>query len=95
MTSAATLRQLADEKDASARLLLAQHDQRCKTYPHTRFTAPVVALWEGHFALQNLASELRAMADAIDPPPVTAPQAEQARASHPAPRAFQCAPTHH
>ncbi|KQR55651.1 hypothetical protein [Acidovorax sp. Leaf160] len=56
-------RQRAAEKEASAQHLLRAYEQRCKTYPHTRFTAPVVALWEGHFALREQASALLAQAD--------------------------------
>lgn len=92
MTTAATLRQMADEKDASARLLLTQHEQRCKTYPHTRFTAPVVALWEGYFALWERARELRAMADAIDSPRDTVPAFHEASNSA---HAAACTPIHH
>lgn len=67
-TSAEALRRIADEKTTSAEHLRKQYDQRCNTYPHTRFTAPVVALWEGHFALLMQARDLRKMADEIDPP---------------------------
>ncbi|WP_343593799.1 hypothetical protein [Paracidovorax wautersii] len=70
-TAAATrpsahLRQLAQEKHTSAQHLLRQYEQRCSANPHTRFTKPVVALWEGYFALTKLAENYARMADEAD-----------------------------
>lgn len=59
----AHLRQLAAEKQASALQLLSQYEQWCKASPHTRFTEPVVALWEGHCALLDKARHYARMAE--------------------------------
>ncbi len=66
ITSAAHLRQLAQEKHTSAQHLLRQYEQRCSANPHTRYTEPVVALWEGYFALTKLAENYARMADEAD-----------------------------
>lgn len=79
-TPADRLRNRAAEKQASAQLLLKAHDQRCKTYPHTRMTAHVVALWEGHYALMEKARELLAEADALDA--LAAPQLPHHATAH-------------
>ncbi len=65
-TSGAALRNAAAEKQASAALLLKQHDQRCNANPTSRFSPQTVALWEGHWALLMLARDLRRMADEAD-----------------------------
>lgn len=62
----AHLRQLAQEKHTSAQHLLRQYEQRCSANPHTRYTEPVVALWEGYFALNKLAENYARMADEAD-----------------------------
>lgn len=57
------LRLMAAEKEASAALLLKQHDQRCNARPYSRHLPSTVALWEGHYALLDKARDLRRMAD--------------------------------
>ncbi|SFE88326.1 hypothetical protein [Paracidovorax wautersii] len=60
---ASHLRQLAQEKQASAEHLLRQYEQRCSANPQTSLSAPVVALWEGYYALRAIAKELTRKAE--------------------------------
>lgn len=72
--TAASLRAQADSKEASAVQLLREYERRCIANPQSRLSAPVVALWEGHWALLEKARDLRRMAD----------EAETSNTPHPA-----------
>lgn len=74
-TTGTSLRARAAEKEASAFLLLKEHERRCIHNPHSTLSAPVAALWEGHWALLEKARDLRRMADEADADAGIAPAA--------------------